>query len=64
MPVHIPYLQTGGFQVVTSSYVVNVSVRVQQHVSELGGKKRKDKKVGPVIEFRTGMGWVTRVSQS
>lgn len=50
MLVHIPYLQTGGFQVVTSSYVVNVSVQYST-VSEV-----EDKKVGPVIEFRTGMG--------
>lgn len=54
MPVYIPYpyLQTGGFQVVTSSYVVNVSV--QYGVGSRG--QEKDKKVGPVVEFRTGMG--------
>lgn len=28
-------------------------------MSEVGGKrqKKKEKQVGPVIEFRTGMGW-------
>lgn len=58
MLVYIPYLQTGGFQVVTSSYVVNVS---QYSNMCRKSEARKRQKVGPVVEFRTGMGWVTRV---